>query len=53
MKEMSGYDVRKGYPRFMFLTKNEERRHVLEKNAEALALRNAAQVICDEVYKLV
>ena len=35
------------------LTKNEERRHVLEKNAEALALRNAAQVICDEVYKLV
>ena len=35
------------------LTKNEERRRVLEKNAEALALRNAAQVICDEVYKLV
>ena len=25
----------------------------LEKNAEKMALRNAAQVICDEVYKLV
>jgi UDP-N-acetylglucosamine--N-acetylmuramyl-(pentapeptide) pyrophosphoryl-undecaprenol N-acetylglucosamine transferase len=25
----------------------------LEKNAEAMALRNAAQVICDEIYKLV
>ena len=25
----------------------------LEKNAEARALRNAAQVICDEIYKLV
>ncbi len=35
------------------LVKNEERRNVLEKNAEAMALRNAAQVICDEVYKLV
>jgi UDP-N-acetylglucosamine--N-acetylmuramyl-(pentapeptide) pyrophosphoryl-undecaprenol N-acetylglucosamine transferase len=35
------------------LVKNAERRSVLEKNAEALALRNASQVICDEVYKLV
>ncbi len=35
------------------LLKNTERRSVLEKNAEAMALRNAAQVICDEVYKLV
>ena len=25
----------------------------LAKNAEAMALRNAAQVICDEIYKLV
>ena len=25
----------------------------LEKNAEAMALRNAAQIICDEIYKLV
>ena len=25
----------------------------LSKNAEAMALRNAAQVICDEIYKLV
>ena len=25
----------------------------LERNAEAMALRNAAQVICDEIYKLV
>ena len=25
----------------------------LEKNAKAMALRNAAQVICDEIYKLV
>ena len=35
------------------LSKNDERRSVLQKNAEAMALRNAAQVICDEVYKLV
>jgi len=35
------------------LLKNTERRSVLEKNAEALALRNASQIICDEVYKLV
>jgi len=25
----------------------------LEKNAHAMALTNAAQIICDEVYKLV
>ena len=35
------------------LLKNTERRSVLEKNAESLALRNASQVICDEVYKLI
>ena len=35
------------------LMHNDERRRVLEKNAEAMALRNAAQVICDQVYKLV
>ena len=35
------------------LLHNPERRATLEKNAEAMALRNAAQVICDEVYKLV
>ena len=30
-----------------------ERIATLEKNAEAMALRNAAKVICDEIYKLV
>ena len=35
------------------LLHNPEKRAALEKNAEALALRNAAQVICDEVYKLI
>jgi len=40
-------------PTAIGLLKNTERRRILEKNAEALALRNAAQVICDEVYKLV
>ena len=35
------------------LLKSDKRRGELEKNAEALALRNAAQVICDEVYKLI
>ena len=34
------------------LLHNPERRAALEKNAESMALRNAAQVICDEVYKL-
>ena len=40
-------------PTAIGLLKNTERRSILEKNAEAMALRNAAQVICDEVYKLV
>ena len=35
------------------LLHNDKRRAQLEKNAEGMALRNAAQVICDEVYKLV
>jgi UDP-N-acetylglucosamine--N-acetylmuramyl-(pentapeptide) pyrophosphoryl-undecaprenol N-acetylglucosamine transferase len=35
------------------LLHNDDRRATLEKNAEAMALRNAAQIICDEIYKLV
>ena len=35
------------------LLHNDKRRAQLEKNAEGMALRNAAQIICDEVYKLV
>ena len=35
------------------LLQSPERIATLEKNAEKMALRNAAQVICDEVYKLV
>ena len=35
------------------LLHNEEKRKSLEKNIEAMALRNAAQMIADEVYKLV
>ena len=40
-------------PTAIGLLRNDERRSVLEKHAESLALRSAAQVICDEVYKLV
>ena len=40
-------------PTAIGLLKSPERIARLEKNAEAMALRNAAQVICDEVYKLV
>ena len=40
-------------PTAIGLLKNTERRSILEKNAEAMALRNAAQTICDEVYKLI
>lgn len=40
-------------PTAIGLLRNDERRRILEKHAESLALRNAAQVICDEVYKLV
>ena len=35
------------------LLHSPERLAKLEKNAEAMALRNAAQIICDEVYKLI
>ena len=35
------------------LVHNTERIATLEKNALAMALTDAAQVICDEVYKLV
>ena len=35
------------------LANSPERIATLERNAEAMALRDAAQVICDEVYKLV
>ena len=35
------------------LVKSPDRLAKLEKNAHAMALTNAAQIICDEVYKLV
>ena len=35
------------------LVKSPDRVAQLEKNAHAMALTNAAQIICDEVYKLV
>lgn len=40
-------------PTAIGLLKSPEKISTLEKNAEAMALRNAAQVICDEIYKLV
>ena len=40
-------------PTAIDLANSPERIATLERNAEAMALRNAAQVICDEVYKLV
>ena len=40
-------------PTALALLQSPERIKQLEKNAEKMALRNAAQVICDEVYKLV
>ena len=40
-------------PTAIDLTNTPERIATLERNAEAMALRNAAQVICDEIYKLV
>ena len=40
-------------PTALALLKSPERMERLAKNAEAMALRNAAQVICDEIYKLV
>jgi UDP-N-acetylglucosamine--N-acetylmuramyl-(pentapeptide) pyrophosphoryl-undecaprenol N-acetylglucosamine transferase len=40
-------------PTAIGLLGSPERIARLEKNAEAMALRNAAQLICDEVYKLI
>jgi len=40
-------------PTAIALANSPERIATLERNAEAMALRDAAQVICDEVYKLV
>ena len=40
-------------PTALGLLRNPERRAILERNAQGMALRNAAQIICDEVYKLV
>ena len=40
-------------PTAIGLLHSPERIATLEKNAEAMALREAAQIICDEVYKLV
>jgi UDP-N-acetylglucosamine--N-acetylmuramyl-(pentapeptide) pyrophosphoryl-undecaprenol N-acetylglucosamine transferase len=40
-------------PTAMDLLNTPSRIAALEKNAEAMALRDAAQVICDEIYKLV
>ena len=40
-------------PTAIGLLGSPERIARLEKNAEAMALRNAAQIICDEVYKLI
>ena len=40
-------------PTAIDLANTPQRIATLERNAEAMALRNAAQVICDEIYKLV
>ena len=40
-------------PTALGLLKSPERIAVLEKNARAMALTDAAQTICDEIYKLV
>ena len=40
-------------PTALALLKSPERIAKLEKNAHAMALTNAAQIICDEIYKLV
>lgn len=40
-------------PTAIGLARNPERRAILERNAQSMALRNAAQIICDEIYKLV
>ena len=40
-------------PTTLALVRNPERVALLEKNAKAMALRNAAQVIADQIYQLV
>ena len=40
-------------PTALELLKNPEQIARLEKNAASMALRDAARVICDEIYKLV
>ena len=40
-------------PTAIDLVNTPERIATLERNAEAMALRDAAQIICDEIYKLV
>ena len=40
-------------PTAMALLRSPERLESLARNAEKMALRNAAQMICDEIYKLV
>ena len=40
-------------PTALALVRNPERVALLEKNAKAMALRNAAQVIADQIYQLV
>lgn len=40
-------------PTALALLHSPDRVAQLEKNAETMALRNAAQIICDEIYKLV
>ena len=40
-------------PTALGLVHSPERMEQLSRNAEAMALRNAAQIICDEIYKLV
>ena len=40
-------------PTAIALLHSPERKEKLEKNAQAMALTQAAQVICDEIYKLV
>ena len=40
-------------PTALGLLHSPDRVAQLEKNAEAMALRNASQIICDEIYKLV
>ena len=40
-------------PTALGLARNPERMATLERNARGMALTNAAQVICDEIYKVV